>query len=379
MNIIKAAGNMQTKRWTILAAAAASLFIGQSDAFAQRRLSPVQENRLALAAIVARLAPGTTLADSAAVVDAVKDAIADNPPAIDARIKVSSLVGQALIYAPRFAPEIAKAGLDDISTVNPANAVTEASVITRLAMNAALTGKPSGSPRAGNPTTFNGTAEKSDGAAAVTATAVASVVDSANVNLLDTVVRTAVLTAARYGLGDTQNGAGGAVVGAISQVAGNSNGDINDNAESTTGPGAIPTSNDELVRRVIRVAAASAPSRVQEIAVSVGYAFAATYRATTADITEISFDIFKTNNLTELEDEIRAGLQARLNQLGRPRTPAARRERATILAALADANFIRDQVESGIARAYTGAAGPGDEGVGFDNGNTDPVTDVQGV
>jgi hypothetical protein len=378
MNIIKAAENMQTKRWTILAAAAASLFIGQTDAFA--RLTPQQENRLALNAIVARLAPGTTLSDAEAVVNAVKDAIADNPPAIDARIKVSTLVNQALTYAPRFAPEIAKAGLDDISTVNPVNAIAEAAVITRLAMNAALTGKPSGSPRATNPTTFDGTAEKSDGAAAVTATAVDSVVDSANANLLDTVVRTAVQTAARYGLGDTQNGAGGAVVGAISQVAGDSNGDINDNAESTTGPGGLPTSNDELVRRIVRVAAASAPFRIQEVAVAVGYAFAATYRATTDDITEISIDMFNTNNLAELEDEIRAGLQARLDQLGtRPRSAAARRERATILAALADPNFIRDQVASGISRAYTGTAGPGDEGVGFDNGNTDPVTDVQGV
>ena len=264
-------------------------------------------------------------------------------------VSPASLVATADLYAAKYAPTLAGAGLDRVQTFGftAAQLNLQTTIIVSASMRAALAGNRA-----------NGFADaaqnKADGAAAVTASAVNSVKGSDA--LLSLVVRTAVISAQNSGLPSiSTNGAAGAVTGAISQVAGVSNGDI----AHATGPN---DRSDTLVIAVIRSAVQAAPRRLGLIAEAAGYAFAGTYRATTASGNQSSSSAFLNTNLQGLIDAVLSGLPAR------SRTAALRQA-------------VSDQVTAGISLAYSGYIAAGSKGVAnfAANNGQNPVTDTTGL
>ena len=324
------------------AAAAACLAASSTCSFA---ITFTTAQKAAIKAINLHMPSGTTVSTGTPdqVDAATKATIRDT--SVSSAVSDASLVSVAVIYAPRYAPDIAQTALADIAadtTLSPSKRDSEAASIVNSAMKAVLVGSKTRFP--------GGVTNNSDGAAAVTSVAVAAVVNSSFHDLLGIVVTNAVKTAAKDGGKGTESGVAGAVTGAISQTAGVSNGNISDGDTS-----------DAVVISVITAAAKAAPGRVVDIATAVGYAFAGTYRATTASGQESPSDFLSTN-LAGLVSAIEAGL--------------SNKNKAKYDSA------IRNQVTAGIALAYTGFVGPGQGGTNdfaYNNGNGNAVTNVQNL
>lgn len=303
-------------------------------------------------AINAHLPPGTTVftATQDQILSATQSAIAQ--PAFPRGVNPATLVATGDAYAAKYAPALATAGLDrvqsDTTLFTAVQRRVQTSYITNVSMRAAMVGS--------RVTHYTGATNKADGAAAVTAAAVNAVKNSAHTELLAIVVRSAVASAQRFGTPTlSYNGAAGAVTGAISQVAGISNGNINDSTD--TGD-----NSDNLVKTVISTAVAAAPRRLYIIAAAVGYSFAGTYRATTNPGLQDDANTFTNTNLQALITAVLNGLPARV------RTVAVRQT-------------ISDQITAGIALAYNGYSTGGSAGVSqfaYNNGQ-DPVTDTTGL
>lgn len=291
--------------------------------------------------------PGSILTATAAQInDATSAAIGDTIPV---NLNIALLVGTGAYYAPNFAPNLELVGLQQLQTlvISPANLRTQTSAIVNVALVRSLIGSPqNGHMGATNP---------SDAAAAVISNAIFALRDPNTQNvdptLLSTIVATGVRVAYNRGYGD-RNGAAGVVTGAIDQVAGSDNNNVQ------SGPDGL---NDSLVLSVIKTAVSNARSQVFTIAKAAGYAFAGTYIATTED--RDAFQTFLDNNLLALAKAVEQGFGPKKNEALRNQT-------------------IEDQIKAGIALAYVGGDGPGVNGVShfaFNNGNGSPMTDVNGL
>jgi hypothetical protein len=311
--------------------------------------------------------PGTDISTAVAddVFTATKATIDD--PSVKTNIKTSALVAAGVKWAPKLSPEIAQAGLLNISgdvTLHTGDRKTQAGAIVKAALKAAVLGSPK--IEAGS-----AVLDTTDRAAAVTAISVSAVKDSQFDYLLTAVVTSAIKTAntlpAKNPLPNLQHkavipsngfssskaaGVAGATTGAIAEVAGVSNANIADNAST----------NDSLTLTVITTAVKAAKSRVSDIAEAVGYAFAGTYRFTTDDGSEDSVATFTSNNLTALQTAVLAGL------------PKSQRGHK--------ASSVNAQIIAGINLAYNNQEGPGEQGINdfaYNNATGTPVTDVTGL
>jgi hypothetical protein len=289
--------------------------------------------------------PPTTLnnASDDVFLQAMRDAIANptNPDTL-----TSEIIKAAMKYVPNRAPDVVSAGLSEVKTGGlPTDLRTsEAKKIVKTVMRKALEGVP------GEMDKPNSAADR---AAAITAAAV-EVVKSVNPStdtLFAVTIKSAVLVGAEFQKG-SKNGAAGAVTGAIAVAAGVGNDDL-----STPGTG-----NDVLVNVIIKTATKKAPQRVLEIAEASGYAFAAAYRGTTSDASEITINDFINKNLEDIFGDIAMGLPS---------------QKAANLSVK-----IHDRVRAGIALAYGGISTDGAKGVNnftYNNGVLVPVSDIAGL
>jgi hypothetical protein len=389
-------GTKASRLWKLATAiGTACVLLGSTYAGAAPTAS---EEAAAQTAIEQKLGKSIQNATADEIVNATDAAV--NDPSVPTTVKTATLIEVALKYAPRRAPDLAQIGLNEVESSNTADRATQTRDITSYAMNAALSGRPvlgftqrrPGKPprfvNYANKTSYAGANDPGDAAAAITAAAVNEVKQSADANLLDAVVAAAVHTAAispkSAGATVINDAAAGALVGAISQVAGSDNSNLNDSPPSETliGPGGTATTNDALVKRVVQTAAQNAPNKIKEIATAAGYGLAGTYVATSG--APIPASDFSDNNKEILAQAIEAGLNAYANTLSN-RSP--KRGRLSPRAAFAlqvqkAAGDIRAAIDQGIALAYAGLEGPGREGTNdfaYNNGQGQPVTDVQGL
>lgn len=308
--------------------------------------------------------PGTDISTATPddVFTATKATIDD--PLVKTSIKTSALVAAGVKWAPKLSPEIAQAGLLNISgdaTLKTNDRKTQAGAIVKAALKAAVLGSTKRDSGVVLDTT--------DRAAAVTAISVCAVEDSAFPDLLTAVVTSAIKTAntlpkknplhnlqhnapiPNSGFASSKSaGVAGATTGAISQVAGVDNSDITDSDAS-----------DTLTITVITTAVKAAKTRVSDIAEAVGYAFAGTYLATTSDSSPDG-TAFTATNLTALQTAVLAGL------------PKSQRGHK--------ASLVSSQISAGISLAFNNQEGPGQQGVNdfaFNNCTGTPVTDVSGL
>lgn len=288
------------------------------------------------------------------------------------RVTTASIVALGAKWAPRLVTELAEVALENLASTTGSSqylpTATSSDTALRRGQRVSYTKSVMkttiNTVLKGNTLFVGGVLNKADGAAAVTSRAVCAVKDSPFPNLLGTVVSEAIKRAKNSGprLGGSPsnqpspNGAAGAVTGALVSVSGSSNNNITDN-QNTLG------SDDFVTLAVVKAAAKAGASRLRDVAQAVGYAFAGTYRATTADMSEDSEIVFKATNAQTLIDTMYASLPRPLRKN-------------------ANKTLITDFLNEGITMAYADTNGPGFNGVNqfaYNNCNGTPVTDVSGL